>query len=119
LKKSNQSVIYQIELVVKNHLIITDLSYLQETDTGATVKGGSVYVDTATATDLNYAVALAMANAQGEYTITDTDTLARIIYYGNFTLGLANARAMAFARTGNIIERSSSFHDSTSLNFHS
>jgi hypothetical protein len=106
---------------VRNRLIINDLSYLQHATDSSTVVAGNAYAitDTITRTGPRYATSNAVALAQGESTATNAQTLARVLYYGNFSISLADARATAFAMSGNKTARSSSFSTSTSLSFSS
>jgi hypothetical protein len=100
-------------------LEIKDLSYLKHVTETSTVVAGNISArtDTITRAGSGYAVADAVALAEGRFTNTDAQTLARVKYYGNLTIGTADARARASAITGSKIARSSSFSTSTSLSF--
>ncbi|WGV26005.1 hypothetical protein [Halotia branconii] len=102
---------------MKSHLIIADLSYIQHITESNDVIGGNAVAATITEVGSGYALALALADAKGLETKTDARTLARVKYYENFTVSLADARATAFARTRNKTSRASSLSTSTSLDF--
>ena len=106
---------------MKNHVIIQNLSYLQDITENTAVVGGNVSADTFAMTDTGseYAVTFVDALALGEITYTNGRTSAIVKYYGDVTLSMADARATAYARTGNKTAHSSNFSTSTGLSFNS
>ncbi len=110
------------EVVVTNHLIIEDLSYLQQISESNTVVAGNAFAGTTTftATGTGYAFAGATGLALGQLTYTNTQTQAKVIQYcPELTVSTADAFATAYASSGNHIASSSSLNTSTSFSFNS
>lgn len=102
---------------MKNCFIISDLSYYQPLDRSKEIVGGSVYADTNTRshTRPGHASADAGAVAFGDDTFVNTRTKTKVGSRGSLDYSRAEARATAYARTGNHTARSRSSHDSVDL----
>ncbi|WP_333247495.1 MULTISPECIES: TonB-dependent receptor [unclassified Microcoleus] len=101
-------------------LIISDLNYLQTLDqSSSVVGGGSVYAGTVTTTNigLGYAVAGAGAVAIGQTTYTNTQTNTTVKNLGMLNYSIADATAIAYAKTGDQKASYSSFNTSIFMNF--
>lgn len=104
---------------MKNRLIIDNLSYLDDLVDGNKLIAGQTQAITSTLTTAGngYATSGAAAVALGQITSTDAQTLSKVLFYGDVTIGLADARARAIATTGSNIATSSSLSTYTSISF--
>ncbi|MEG4502250.1 TonB-dependent receptor [Microcoleus sp. F6_B4] len=105
---------------MSSSLIISDLNYLQPLAQSSIVVGGSsVYAGTVTTTNigLGYAVAGADAVAIGQTTYTNTQTNTTVKNLGMLNYSIADATAIAYAKTGDREASFSSFNTSIFLNF--
>lgn len=102
---------------MKNCLTISDLSYCQPLDRSNVIVGGFVFADTHTRshTEPEYASADAGAVAFGDDTFASTRTKTKVGSRGSLDYSRAEARATAYARTGNHTARSRSSNESVDL----
>lgn len=103
---------------MNNSLIISDLSYLQSVKDSHLVVGGRVFADTATITKTGrgYAIADADAVAIGDTTYSNAQTKTTVRNSNGIEYSRANAKATAYAKTGNQI--ASSRDRNTSVSFY-
>ena len=101
---------------MKNCLVISDLSYLQDINDSA-ITGGYVSANgfTSTQTDLWSAEAVAGAFAVGDRTYTKTKTNAVTKNFGSVNYSSANATAMSYAYSDNQTASYWSSDSSTSI----
>ncbi|BDA75661.1 hypothetical protein RIVM261_081840 [Rivularia sp. IAM M-261] len=104
---------------MKNRLIIDNLSYLDSlVDTNKIIAGqAQAATFTLTTVGNGHATSGAAAIALGNTTSTNTQTLARVLFYGDVNISLADARARGIATTGSNIAASSSLSTSTCISF--
>ena len=102
--------------IMKNCLVISDLSYLQDINDSA-ITGGYVSANgfTSTQTDLWSAEAVAGAFAVGDRTYTKTKTNAVTKNFGSVNYSSANATAMSYAYSDNQTASYWSSDSSTSI----
>lgn len=101
---------------MKHFIKITDLTYLEPLDRSCRVVGGEVYADTftTTTTGLGYAAGDADAIAIGGTTFTNTQVNVDVKQRGSLFSSNAEAKATAYAKTGNKVAVSSSRNTSIS-----
>lgn len=105
-------------MIMKNCLVISDLSYLQDSNEG-TLTGGHVSAGGYTLTDVDRgsadAVAGAYAFGDSTYTNTGTETVVRDLGFVNYSSASATATSRAYSENQSASYKSSS--SSISLEF--
>lgn len=103
---------------MKNCLVISDLSFLQDTNnSNSAVSGGYVSADGFTSTRANRDSANAIANAfaSGDNTYTNTKASTIVKDRGHVNYSNAKASAVSYANSGNQSAFYKSYSSSTSI----